>query len=175
MTNKLLADESCGIKSENITKNISWRIYGGNDTKYLEYPWMAFLACGGSIINDQWVITAAHCISKLGSEPVQFWLGIYDLERYNERNGPIKPEETAVPVYAEKVIHHPKYFADESGPDGGRPQYDVSLIKLKQKLDFNGTHKFLRPICLPNKTSINDVMKYKCSALGWGATNRNSE
>lgn len=43
------------------------RIVGGYETKELEFPWMAVLLynnrfyCGGSLINDLYVMTAAHC------------------------------------------------------------------------------------------------------------------
>lgn len=43
------------------------RIVGGNETPPNKYPWMARLSyfnkfyCGGTIINDRYVLTAAHC------------------------------------------------------------------------------------------------------------------
>lgn len=43
------------------------RIVGGYETKEREYPWMAMLMyngrffCGASLINDLYVLTAAHC------------------------------------------------------------------------------------------------------------------
>ena len=49
------------------------RIFGGTDAKPMDYPWMAALhwpntewkniwQCGGSIINDRYILTAAHCV-----------------------------------------------------------------------------------------------------------------
>lgn len=44
------------------------RIVGGNETTIEEYPWQVSLQesaghfCGGSIIEREWILTAAHCI-----------------------------------------------------------------------------------------------------------------
>jgi len=46
---------------------------GGSVAKTRDWPWQAGLKrgndetifCGGSLINREWVLTAAHCISRL--------------------------------------------------------------------------------------------------------------
>ena len=52
----------------------SGRIIGGRDAKSEEYPYQAALlkkgyysyyhSCGASILNENWVLTAAHCVSR---------------------------------------------------------------------------------------------------------------
>lgn len=55
----------CGIA------NTSNRIVNGEETEINQYPWMALLSfggslhCGGSLINDHYVLTAAHCIDGI--------------------------------------------------------------------------------------------------------------
>ena len=59
------------------TNNLIIRIIGGEDAKVKDYPWMAAIhynqrdglfdwsrawECGGSLINERYVLTAAHCI-----------------------------------------------------------------------------------------------------------------
>lgn len=53
------------------------RIYGGTDSRLFELPWMALLIysnadshdtefrCGASIVNNRYVLTAAHCVKNL--------------------------------------------------------------------------------------------------------------
>ena len=50
----------------------SSRIVGGSESEAGEWPWQALFvvinpigsqleACGGTLINEQWIVTAAHC------------------------------------------------------------------------------------------------------------------
>lgn len=49
-------------------RNDDGRIVGGKPTGRNEYPWLVKLSyfnrfyCGGMLINDRYVLTAAHCV-----------------------------------------------------------------------------------------------------------------
>ena len=61
-------DRECGVAA--ITSRSS-RIVGGTVSAPGRWPWQALFkieyfgysshACGGTLINDKWVVTAAHC------------------------------------------------------------------------------------------------------------------
>ena len=58
--------------------NFTFRIIGGKESTVHEYPWQVYVKvterkdnflynsnCGGSIISDEFVVTAAHCFQRL--------------------------------------------------------------------------------------------------------------
>lgn len=66
-------DADCGMMSS--TGRVS-RIVGGVETEPNEFPWQAFLqvemqsgnayVCGGTLIADRWILTAARCVQVPG-------------------------------------------------------------------------------------------------------------
>ena len=80
------SDEYCGIQSNSERHN---RIVGGENAEKGEFPWQISLrrkssntwrhTCGGSLLNEQWVLTAAHCVhSNLNPSNYNVRLGEHD-------------------------------------------------------------------------------------------------
>lgn len=138
------------------------RIVGGDPATRDEYPWQAalFLAaddafiCGGSLINNKYILTVAHCVSKY-SDPAELTVRL----REHNINKPDQAKEINLNV-AEIILH--KNFAAPS------VRYDIALLKLETPLSLSQLAT-VRPICLPS-TRTELYEREKAIATGWGRT-----
>ncbi|KAM7314887.1 trypsin-1-like [Ixodes scapularis] len=148
------------------------RIVGGVDAGPLEFPWQISLRrqvpllnidrghmCGGSIVNEQFVVTAAHCVDEPVAIPASYVVVVGD-QNIN------KKDSTEDRIGVTYLRQHPKWNL-------ATKNYDYAIVKLARKLDFTGKHKHLMPICLPEKDQSFDGET--CTASGWGLTKDPSE
>lgn len=103
--------------------------------------------CGGSLINDRFILTAAHCLATYQdvSKMVVTLGSITKEDRFNRPN-----------LKVETIHIHPEYI-----PDG--EINDIALIKLMNPFTFNDT---VKPICLPLFLDQDNLF-----VTGWGLTN----
>jgi len=150
----------CG-ETQRKSQQIFNEIDGGSITEIDEYPWMVHVSpfwfgipfrCGGSLISDQWVVTAAHCVinDDWGNpDEILVELGQHDLS-----SAAMRPE-------VDKVIVHEQYTR--------KPLVnDIALLKLQDPVDFN-KHPNIRPICLPSNSRENYAGS-RAIVAGWGKT-----
>merc|ERR1719369_1858482 len=122
----------CGIP------NRSNRIVGGVETEVNEYPWQVALVspngrspfCGGTLISDRHVVTAAHCTVNSASTPdgVRVLLGEHKTDDANQ----IKVEVASI---NDDPLYNTQTFSN-----------DISILTLKEPVTFTTA---IRPICLP--------------------------
>jgi len=146
---------NCGLASR------KKRIVGGKETEVSEYPWQIGMVhtgkssvwCGGSVISDQWILTAAHCVPKATTSNIEVLLGEHDYKDKTETNE-IRAKVT-------KIISHPKY-------NDQTMDMDFALLKLEKKIDFSA-NSHIRPICLPD--NVNELYtNAEAIVTGWGTT-----
>ncbi|KFB35195.1 AGAP008403-PA-like protein [Anopheles sinensis] len=107
--------------------------------------------CGGSLIWENFVLTAAHCVFNSNNDPptvVRFG----DLNLYNDTD-----DEFAQQYRIEKIIRHPKHKFNAK-------YHDIALLKLEQNIILHDT---VAPACL---WGDDEVRFTTLESAGWGET-----
>ncbi|XP_041472650.1 atrial natriuretic peptide-converting enzyme-like [Lytechinus variegatus] len=144
---------TCGTKPVAGAKILGGRIVNQKG----EWPWQVLLTktnstkgvhCGGSIINRNWIVTAAHCISSQSVGSIYVLAGVTDRK---DVHADIQYRELS------HVIRHP------NASKGG---FDVALARVTEPFNYNA---LVQPVCLPDEDIILDPGEY-LTVTGWGAT-----
>lgn len=134
------------------------RIVGGSPIDITAAPWQVLLRinnatqCGGSIIADSWILSAAHCLSGISPAQVEAFVGVTDQNRLTRDHQ----------VQVSQVIVNPGWnSADYSN--------DLALIGLASPVAQSAS---VQPVAMPLVQDANTWPAAGESATisGWGTT-----
>jgi len=140
------------------------RIVNGWPADKYEWPWITALLnngrqfCGGSLIDQKHILTAAHCVAHMSR---------YDVANLKVRLGEYQIKTTGETELfesdAERVVRH-KGFSQQT------LHTDVAIISLKTPVPVNQPH--ISPVCLPPQGG-QSYAGQTATVIGWGSLKEN--
>jgi len=150
---------SCGVMNSRYGLN---RIVGGEEVQPGAVPWQVALLtnpgdpqthfCGGTLVGDQYVITAAHCTHNLDKSRIQVLIGASSLGVANETTRFFRG--------LQKLNMHPDYRRFYNGSD-------IAVLKLDAPVDIY-SYPNIKPACLPVTIERKDLFEKTAVVSGWG-------
>merc|ERR1712141_914842 len=137
--------KACGIPNANPEK-----IVGGVEATPHEFPWQVGLFfngyfCGGSIISEKYILTAAHCADGVFEHTVV--VGAHDIRA---------SDNLEIKAYSPTV--HPEWSPSTLSND-------LAILELNENIDFESLNGNARPNCLAQS---GDYSGQKALVSGWG-------
>jgi len=131
-------------------------IVNGETATPHEFPWMVALMnlrkqfCGGSLIDETHILTAAHCVSRMSK---------YDVQKLRVRLGDHNirdRDRTSVEKHVKRIIRHKQFSFSTL-------HYDVAILTLASPVEYSTN---IQPISLASgsQSYVNIIM----TVTGWG-------
>lgn len=140
------------------------RIVGGQNSSPNEWPWVVVLFnkgkqfCGGSLIDNIHVLTAAHCVARMTS---------WDVAGLTAHLGDHNIRTSFEVQHVERRI---KRLVRHRGFEFSTLHNDVAVLTLDKPVTFT---REIRPICLPSGSYQKSYTGQVATVAGWGSLREN--
>ncbi|XP_017480737.1 PREDICTED: transmembrane protease serine 9 [Rhagoletis zephyria] len=150
------------------------KIIGGSEAANGELPFMVSLTrrgghfCGASILNEQWLVTAGHCVCNglnkiFQISQIQGVIGLHSISQY--LSGNTAEKSAPIRINFKSIIPHPKYECTNV-------KNDIALLQLDTPMVFT---ERVKPICVSVESPHKEYENQLATVSGWGWTNENQE
>jgi secreted trypsin-like serine protease len=134
----------------------SQRIFGGMQTSLERWPWIVRIEfgnrrCGGTLISESKVLTAAHCCSGFENDlkNVRIYLN----------------EEDALLFEENEIIRNPVMLKIHENYRTNAFHDDLCVLHFQPPKSSSN-----QPVCLPDSSTLAPSISSKCFIAGWGKT-----
>ncbi|XP_065370508.1 trypsin alpha-4-like [Calliphora vicina] len=155
----LLSAVACALGAampEGMVPQLDGRIVGGVTTSISSFPWQISLqrggshSCGGSIYNNQIIVTAAHCLQSVSTSVLKVRAG----SSFWNSGG---------------ILVSVAAFKNHEGYNSNTKVNDIAVIRLSSSLTTSST---IKPIALTSTATATGAV---ASVSGWGTTSSGSD
>lgn len=140
---------------------ITGRIFRGTVSQRNQFPYYVFIenfieeevveTCGGSVISNEWILTAAHCVQ--GALKIAIHFGVHETRNAAE------PDRLIWIIKKPKVFIHPGYSSDDI-------IHDIALINLNKPIKFS---QAIQPIKMATSLDLERQIDFETIAIGTGS------